>query len=420
MPITPFALNKNDIPLYGLVCALLRQEANQENLKLAEAFEKTCSNSHQIKRLLSALRAHGALGKACGWIEQHHPVVLGGLPQVFGLSHSLKQKAEKTWEQGQTLIGLLEKAGIQAKALKGPWLSEILYGFRHWRLSDDIDLFIPAPQLGQAVEALLHCGYKMAWYPRQSQLDILIKNECELSFYHPMQPVPLEIHWRALPRAYPGFLGCIEKGDHNLEESKVSEEWQWLYLLAHGGLKHGFDRLAHIYEPYTLSRKNTFNISWARQLAQIHGLGALVNRAEQLHIFAESLFDSTHFSARNKNHVPGDLDKKSCHMALQAWFSDDVPEQGVLPEGNDRQKSSDRGDIPSVQKKIIPTWRFLSEMLGWPVGIRYLFYRAVLPSYYDVRFFNLPKCLSFMYIWVKAIRKLVWSFDKSKAFRDVT
>jgi len=63
--------------------------------------------------------------------------------------------------QGAHVLGALERAGIAALALKGPTLARSLYGEPAMRLSDDIDVLVPAESLPGAISALEGEGYRV-------------------------------------------------------------------------------------------------------------------------------------------------------------------------------------------------------------------------------------------------------------------
>ncbi len=94
---------------------------------------------------------------------------------------------------GARVMGALGDAGIRSTALKGPILSEALYGDPGRRLSSDIDLLVAPEQLYAAVDAVRELGYAA---PNDNVGDrglpllhfALVHERGELP--------PVELHWR--------------------------------------------------------------------------------------------------------------------------------------------------------------------------------------------------------------------------------
>jgi Uncharacterised nucleotidyltransferase len=90
-------------------------------------------------------------------------------------------------------VSTLAEAGIPCVPLKGPPLSEVLYGDPGRRLSNDIDLLVPTDQLRAAVEVVRSLGYaRPTDYVDESglpQLHFMLVHE------HEKLP-PVELHWR--------------------------------------------------------------------------------------------------------------------------------------------------------------------------------------------------------------------------------
>lgn len=87
----------------------------------------------------------------------------------------------------------LADAGIRSAVLKGPLLSEALYGDPGRRLSSDIDLLVAYEQLGDAVEVVRELGYVMPTdHVEDSGLPLL-----HFALGHERDELPpVELHWR--------------------------------------------------------------------------------------------------------------------------------------------------------------------------------------------------------------------------------
>jgi hypothetical protein len=93
----------------------------------------------------------------------------------------------------QRVTSALADAGIRSQPLKGPQLSEAIYGDPGRRLSNDVDLLVPPEQLATAVEVVRELGYDppadRAGDDGLPQLHFaLVHGRGELP--------PVELHWR--------------------------------------------------------------------------------------------------------------------------------------------------------------------------------------------------------------------------------
>jgi hypothetical protein len=91
------------------------------------------------------------------------------------------------------LMSMLAGAGIRSAALKGPLLSEAIYGDPGSRVSGDIDLLVPPDQLRAAVEVVREMSYAAptdhVWENGLPLLHFVLAHE------RGVLP-PVELHWR--------------------------------------------------------------------------------------------------------------------------------------------------------------------------------------------------------------------------------
>lgn len=94
---------------------------------------------------------------------------------------------------GERVTAALADAGIRSTALKGPTLSEALYGDPGRRPSSDIDLLVAREQLHDAVDVVRKLGYRAhTEHIDERGLPLL---HFMLSHEHDALP-PVELHWR--------------------------------------------------------------------------------------------------------------------------------------------------------------------------------------------------------------------------------
>jgi len=94
---------------------------------------------------------------------------------------------------GERVMDALTEAGIRCTPLKGPWLSEAIYGDPGRRLSVDIDLLVAPEQLSSAVEVVRGLGYGAPTDPVDTNgLPLL-----HFALAHERRELPpVELHWR--------------------------------------------------------------------------------------------------------------------------------------------------------------------------------------------------------------------------------
>jgi hypothetical protein len=93
----------------------------------------------------------------------------------------------------QRVTDTLAQAGIRSTPLKGPLLSEAIYGDLGRRLSGDLDLLVATEQLNSAVEVVRELGYAAPTdYVERSGLPLL-----HFVLVHEQHGLPpVELHWR--------------------------------------------------------------------------------------------------------------------------------------------------------------------------------------------------------------------------------
>ena len=144
-------------------------------------------------------------------------------------------------EELARLLGLLGKAGVPAIPLKGVALAESLYGDASARVCSDIDIFVPAANVAQAVDLILASGYHTDFDdPFFSKLEMrhgrhydLVRDGLGISFL-------LELHWK--------FVQYSSRDDDAVKDLwaearpqicfgvpafSLSPEWEFLYLSTH-------------------------------------------------------------------------------------------------------------------------------------------------------------------------------------------
>lgn len=145
-------------------------------------------------------------------------------------------------------IALLKENNVQAIPLKGPALSQTLYGSIALRTYSDIDILIDVQDLNKAIEVLLHEGYKTRYDHgsiSSKKKNSIIKNQHHISFN--LDQMSVELHWTYSSMSYKRDFShlwnetrTVRVAGHDIKAMSCEEEF--LYLVFHG-TKHGWIRL---------------------------------------------------------------------------------------------------------------------------------------------------------------------------------
>jgi len=150
------------------------------------------------------------------------------------------------------LAALFKAQGVPFVALKGPMLSQYLYGALGMRTSSDIDVLVHREDVPGIRKILVSSGYQLKttlhW---TSDSACLGAREEEMSFESP-SGVSIDVHWRLMPRysasAFDNLSGweslrTVPLAGHEIQI--LAPEPLLLFLCAHG-VKHMFERLGWI------------------------------------------------------------------------------------------------------------------------------------------------------------------------------
>lgn len=161
------------------------------------------------------------------------------------LNAKLREHAQKTLAliaELRRILALLEKNRVSALALKGPALSQIVYGFPDLRFFSDLDIYVPHEDRSTAIQCLRDDGYKplpcVEWY-------------CEAPLRRGTRGPLVDVHWSLSPRYFPARLAgpprhlCLEM---DLCESRIRvlpPPMHLLYLCVHAA-RHGWESLDQV------------------------------------------------------------------------------------------------------------------------------------------------------------------------------
>ena len=174
------------------------------------------------------------------------------------------------------LLGLLESHGIIAIPIKGPVLSELVYGKVSFREFDDLDILIQEQHVLKAKDLLINQGYQsylQQLSPAQERAHLRFFHEW--SFKRPDGNLYIDLHWDILPGARSSLLDSQRLWQKFEKVSfagsiiyTFSPEYLLLFLCMHGAKPvHTWRRLSWICDVAELIRSYQ-DINWGYVMDQ--------------------------------------------------------------------------------------------------------------------------------------------------------
>src|SRR5438552_13685653 len=187
------------------------------------------------------------------------------------------------------LAGLFEEHCISFVALKGPMLSQYLYGALGMRTSGDIDVLAKKGDVPRIRNILVSSGYRVTTALHWNSDSACVRaREKEISFEAP-SGVSIDVHWRLMPH-YSASVFDHLSGWESLrtvplagrEIQTLAPEPLLLFLCAHAA-KHMFERLGWIGDIARFLHV-TPNLDWARIIEQSRHARSLRQLLLSLHL----------------------------------------------------------------------------------------------------------------------------------------
>ncbi|MGH1284450.1 nucleotidyltransferase domain-containing protein [Bacillus toyonensis] len=346
------------------------------------------------------------------FLEQavHHrvyPVIYQKLKQVdeelipSHIVQSLNRKYKKNTFQMLYLSAEMERINkicneneIRMIFLKGPVLSQDLYGDISLRTSCDLDVLIPIQNLEKVEMLLLEQGYVKDDYIQTILNDWKWRHH-HITFFHPTKQIKLEIHWRLNPGPgkEPGFEELWKrKRKSTLTSNSVymlGKEDLFLFLVSHGA-RHGWSRLRWLVDIKKIVNQD---LNWRE-------INKLMRTYQMLHLGGQALILSSQLLGVRMDERMMELvaKKHSKQLAQEALFyfkqminlhTDPVPEEVLT------YHSRHLFSLMSNQQK---TLYIMSQLYPYPI---------------DAKTLPLPKFLHFLYF---PLRPFLCIWRKTKKF----
>lgn len=160
----------------------------------------------------------------------------------------------------QSILAILDTAGIRALAWKGPVLAQRAYGDLSARQFFDLDVLIRRSELSQASAVLANLGFQPEKQMTDAQRNTYVDHQGELELVRSSDGVWLELHTAVVPTYYSAGRSSDELWQHAVR-APVARAEVWTLdpvddieaLCVHGS-KHRWDRLAWITDVALMAR----------------------------------------------------------------------------------------------------------------------------------------------------------------------
>jgi hypothetical protein len=293
-----------------------------------------------------------------------------------------------------TILTLLESHGIRAVPLKGPALSELLYGSVARRQFVDLDLLVRREDFRRIKELLVSHGYRPDLLLTKDQENLLLRSYYHQGFFHEAKGVLVELHWEiirfflSLPSYSEALWGRLERRSLLGKEVLSFSPEDLLLILCLHAAPHCWSRLAWVCDVAALIGRPG-GIDWERlmEVAEKSGAGRMLFLGLAL---AQDLLAAS---------LPP--------MVCQRMEADETLKM-LVKEVHERLFPP-----PGYEPGIIRDTLFHVKLRETPrEKIRHCLHTLFSPAFDDFLLYSLPPCLSPLYYLLRPVRLLRTYFFK--------
>lgn len=179
-------------------------------------------------------------GLTCAGIEPPPPLRASARKDVF--------RAMALSAEAARLQACFASEGIGMAVVKGPVLSQLLYGSPGLRHAKDLDIWVPSTDLARAAHVLMGCGYEMFQGPpsfAEPWLGLWLETQKDCEFSHPQTRLVVELHYRL--NQNPHVMAGLEVADASRRVklggtvlTTLEDGDLFAYLCTHGAVSRWF------------------------------------------------------------------------------------------------------------------------------------------------------------------------------------
>ena len=242
----------------------------------------------QGDELLAALKRHCLYPSFCKSLQGFE------LPHTiewdsFGteLKKTMQHNAAQMLKKTSILIKIqteFRNNGVPVIFLKGPALSQRLFGDVAMRYSWDLDILVQTHNLGKAVELLVNSGYSgdLISSITKKQLAYCLKNFQHFTFYNTEENSCIELHWHITSldlltsnNTDTLFLNTEQLIIAGKPVIVLKPEFELAYLISHAAF-HAFHRLQWLYDIKLYFEQPAINKNTDRRICSKLGIYRII------------------------------------------------------------------------------------------------------------------------------------------------
>lgn len=216
-----------------------------------------------FKKILTQANLHGIIPQLYKTVKDHSNIPDGSMQVLHQHYTRIVQVNLLFTAHLLAVTKALEKHSFNYLSIKGPTLSQELYGDISMRQFSDIDLFVDEKDMYGIAELLITLDYTpvlpLSLLKRKKFLEL----DNDFSFRHNSSNALLELHWKLFPLRHKMPLSFTELYSSSktitLQHRNIctlNTAHNLLYLSLHGA-KHIFERYEWVYDIHTLIKNNS-------------------------------------------------------------------------------------------------------------------------------------------------------------------
>lgn len=250
---------------------------------------------------------------------------------------------------------LLKKLEIEFINLKGPLLSQRIYGDPIYRYSRDFDILVEPNQVNQTLHLLQNEGFDypdFKWPESEKRQKIALHFLNQIEMVNESSGLMIEIHWKLFSTRITGqkkLYNLIQKNVETIEFGGIelirfSKEFELFYLIVHGGV-HAWFRLKWLVDIHEMLDRKTFN--WEK----FHRIISDCNAQKLVPICNEMLRE--YFPEANRIPDATSIPKKLVNIAL---------EQCRQPEGDPHITKANTSKLLFYRMNLFPSVKYKTDV----------------------------------------------------------
>lgn len=287
----------------------------------------------------------------------------------------------------QDILDILKKEGIKCIPLKGPVISEQLYGDINFRVFSDLDILVPEDKAFSAFELLISKKFSPELNLNADQFAAYMKTEDHIILSAHKPGINVELHWELSARYLSNKFTYKQIKEHtrSIDFYKkrtigFSNEDLLVYLCVHGS-KHIWETFEMLFQIACLLKGD---LNWERILL----LSKSINCRKKL-MLGLSL-STKFFNSFLPDHIHSMLKKEKNIVQLTSY----VEKILTTPHGK---------IVWEISKSKFANYQF-QTFDRFQDKIRYLFFIVFVPTNNDWAVSTLPADLSFIYYIIRPFR----------------